>query len=110
MVIGCGSSGSLITTVQVRGLITDPRTLASRNRRVERDLDESFQDSPIAQQCRQFAVLRPELSKGEQHSEEGLYEKVTWEFWRMATNADGAIEDNVTVRKVRMDESRPEHQ
>uniref|UniRef100_A0A915IGJ3 Rab-GAP TBC domain-containing protein n=1 Tax=Romanomermis culicivorax TaxID=13658 RepID=A0A915IGJ3_ROMCU len=60
-------------------------------------------DSPLIStslQCHQFAVLKPQISKSEQHPEEGLYEKVAWDFWRSCTNPDGQIEDDLSLRKA----------
>lgn len=56
-------------------------------------------DSP-AGNSKHFAVSRAEIPKSMFHPEEGLYDEVTWVFWRSSTNGDGQIEDSFTLRKA----------
>ncbi|VDN19473.1 unnamed protein product [Gongylonema pulchrum] len=54
--------------------------------------------SPIPD--RQFLVCLPEVSKVELDPEEGLYERVSWSFWKSYKNQDGSIDDSFTVKKA----------
>uniref|UniRef100_A0A5S6QHU0 Rab-GAP TBC domain-containing protein n=1 Tax=Trichuris muris TaxID=70415 RepID=A0A5S6QHU0_TRIMR len=46
-----------------------------------------------------FSVLRPQLRKMDLHPEEGLYERVTWSFWRSCINVDKIVDDEL-IRKA----------
>ncbi|OUC40666.1 TBC domain protein [Trichinella nativa] len=48
----------------------------------------------------QFFVVRPQLQKLEQHPEEGLYDKVTWEFWRNCINADKIVDEELIKKAI----------
>ncbi|MCP9266243.1 hypothetical protein DINM_021757 [Dirofilaria immitis] len=54
--------------------------------------------SPIPN--RQFLVCQPKVSKMELDPEEGLYERVSWNFWKSYKNQDGSIDDSFTMRKA----------
>uniref|UniRef100_A0A915PJB7 Rab-GAP TBC domain-containing protein n=1 Tax=Setaria digitata TaxID=48799 RepID=A0A915PJB7_9BILA len=54
--------------------------------------------SPIPD--RQFLVCQPKVSKTELDPEEGLYERVSWDFWKSYKNQDGSIDDSFTMRKA----------
>ncbi|OZC10403.1 TBC domain protein [Onchocerca flexuosa] len=54
--------------------------------------------SPISDQ--QFLVCQPRVSKTELDPEEGLYEQVSWGFWKSYKNQDGSIDDSFTMRKA----------
>uniref|UniRef100_A0A914WIR9 Rab-GAP TBC domain-containing protein n=1 Tax=Plectus sambesii TaxID=2011161 RepID=A0A914WIR9_9BILA len=56
--------------------------------------------SPSPMPDRHFGVCHPEISKGELDPEDGLYDRVDWDFWRASTNKDGGIDDNFTIRKA----------
>ncbi|VDO84618.1 unnamed protein product [Soboliphyme baturini] len=46
----------------------------------------------------QFSVVNPQLKKLEQHPEDELYDKVTWDYWRSCTSQD-RFDDDI-IRKV----------
>ncbi|VDK88650.1 unnamed protein product [Litomosoides sigmodontis] len=54
--------------------------------------------SPIPD--RQFLICLPKVSKVELDPEEGLYERVSWNFWKLYKNQDGSFDDAFTMRKA----------
>ncbi|KAL3981612.1 Rab-GTPase-TBC domain family protein [Acanthocheilonema viteae] len=54
--------------------------------------------SPIPN--RQFLVCQPKVNKMELDPEEGLYERVSWNFWKSHKNHDGSFDDSFTMRKA----------
>lgn len=44
-------------------------------------------------------ICQPEVTRTELDPEDGIYDKVSWEFWKMYTNQDGSIDDTLTIRK-----------
>ena len=54
----------------------------------------------IAGHCKHFSVIRPYLTEGQCHPEEGAYEKVNYETYKQHMNEEGQIEDDFELRKV----------
>ena len=54
----------------------------------------------VAGHCKHFSVIRPYLSEGQGHPEEGAYELVNYETYKQHMNEDGQIEDDFELRKV----------
>ncbi|KAI1713227.1 rab-GTPase-TBC domain-containing protein [Ditylenchus destructor] len=55
---------------------------------------KSFQDgSPSPLPDRHLLICHPEISRTELDPEDGLYERVSWEFWKSYKNEDGSIDD-----------------
>ncbi|CAG9534135.1 unnamed protein product [Cercopithifilaria johnstoni] len=48
----------------------------------------------------QFLVCQPKVNKTELDPEEGLYERVSCNFWKSCKNQDGSFDDSYTMRKV----------
>lgn len=59
-----------------------------------------LQGSPSPFPDRHLLICHPEVSRTELDPEDGLYERVSWDFWKSYKNSDGSIEDSFTVRKV----------
>lgn len=45
-------------------------------------------------------ICQPAVSRTEQDPEDGIYDRVTWDFWKTYTNQDGSIDDSYTIRKA----------
>ncbi|VDM36468.1 unnamed protein product [Toxocara canis] len=56
--------------------------------------------SPSPFPDRHLLICHPEVSRTELDPEDGLYERVSWDFWKSYKNSDGSIEDSFTVRKA----------
>ena len=54
----------------------------------------------MAGHCKHFSVIRPYLTEGQCHPEEGAYEMVNYETYKQHMNEDGQIEDDFQLRKV----------
>lgn len=61
---------------------------------------KSSQGSPSALPDKQLIIWQAAVSKSELDPEDGLYEPISPEFWKAYKNAEGAIDDSVTLRKV----------
>lgn len=55
--------------------------------------------SPSAVSDRQLLICLPEVSRTELDPEDGLYNRVSWDFWKSCKNVDGSVDDPTTVRK-----------
>ncbi|KRX45647.1 TBC1 domain family member 16 [Trichinella murrelli] len=67
---------------------------------VLRSKANKFYENSMSTNYFQFFVVRPQLQKLEQHPEEGLYDKVTWEFWRNCINADKIVDEELIKKAI----------
>ena len=56
--------------------------------------------SPSGLPDKHLLICHPEVNKDELDPEDGLYDRVNWDFWKSYKNQDGSIDDNLTVRKA----------
>ncbi|EYC34590.1 hypothetical protein Y032_0001g483 [Ancylostoma ceylanicum] len=56
--------------------------------------------SPSACDDKHFLICQPAVKRNELDPEDGLYETVTWDYWKSYKNADGAVNDSTTIRKA----------
>ncbi|KHJ80916.1 hypothetical protein OESDEN_19404, partial [Oesophagostomum dentatum] len=56
--------------------------------------------SPSARDDKHFLICQPAVKQNELDPEDGLYERVTWDYWKSYKNADGAVNDSTTIRKA----------
>uniref|UniRef100_A0A1I7ZV93 Rab-GAP TBC domain-containing protein n=1 Tax=Steinernema glaseri TaxID=37863 RepID=A0A1I7ZV93_9BILA len=56
--------------------------------------------SPSPVPDRHLLICHPAISKNELDPEDGLYETVSWGFWKSYMHQDGSIDDSFTIRKA----------
>ncbi|KIH67962.1 hypothetical protein ANCDUO_01704 [Ancylostoma duodenale] len=62
--------------------------------------DSHYKGSPSACDDKHFLICQPAIKRNELDPEDGLYETVTWDYWKSYKNADGAVNDSTTIRKA----------
>ncbi|VDO32885.1 unnamed protein product [Onchocerca flexuosa] len=98
LTLQCQSDDILGITLKLQWL---PNTTLEKNPKSIQSVSQKNQNgsfSPISDQ--QFLVCQPRVSKTELDPEEGLYEQVSWGFWKSYKNQDGSIDDSFTMRKA----------
>ncbi|CAJ0572064.1 unnamed protein product, partial [Mesorhabditis spiculigera] len=56
--------------------------------------------SPSPAPDRHLLICQPAVKKNELDPEDGLFERVHWDYWKTFKNAEGAIHDSQTIRKA----------
>ncbi|CAJ0949401.1 unnamed protein product, partial [Mesorhabditis belari] len=56
--------------------------------------------SPSPAPDRHLLICQPAVKKNELDPEDGLFERLTWDYWKTYKNRDGSINDSNTVRKA----------
>ncbi|TMS37035.1 hypothetical protein L596_004057 [Steinernema carpocapsae] len=56
--------------------------------------------SPSPVPDRHLLICHPAINKNELDPEDGLYETVSWGFWKSYIHQDGSIDDSFTIRKA----------
>ncbi|WKY14334.1 hypothetical protein Q1695_000127 [Nippostrongylus brasiliensis] len=56
--------------------------------------------SPSPHDDKHLFICQPTLGRAELDPEDGLYEMVTWDYWKSYKNKDGVVADSTTMRKA----------
>ncbi|KAK6047790.1 hypothetical protein COOONC_14705 [Cooperia oncophora] len=56
--------------------------------------------SPSPLNDKHLLICQPTLGRDELDPEDGLYDMVTWDYWKSYKNCDGVVADSPTIRKA----------
>ncbi|PIO73031.1 hypothetical protein TELCIR_05010 [Teladorsagia circumcincta] len=56
--------------------------------------------SPSPLNDKHLLICQPTLGRNELDPEDGLYDMVTWDYWKSYKNRDGVVADSTTIRKA----------
>ncbi|VDO60602.1 unnamed protein product [Heligmosomoides polygyrus] len=56
--------------------------------------------SPSPRDDKHLLICQPTLGRAELDPEDGLYDMVTWDYWKSYKNREGVVDDSTTIRKA----------